>query len=133
MLDALSPEYDSRVVQFHFVRFGRCDFFASPGGGVAAYFSSGIEETLGTTKNFWSLCSSLNVLPVGVWSVVEMKLQVNRMLAVAIVATEVNFVCRHVACISQRHQVLRPPFLIVLGVTEISRGCALTFSCSSPS
>jgi len=70
---------------------------------------------------------------LGVWSVVEMKLQVNRMLAVAIVATEVNFVCRHVACISQRHQVLRPPFLIVLGVTEISRGCALTFSCSSPS
>jgi hypothetical protein len=28
---------------------------------------------------------------LGVWSVVEMKLQVNRMLAVAIVATEVNF------------------------------------------
>jgi hypothetical protein len=56
---------------------------------------------------------------LGVWTVVEMNLQVNRMLALAVVATEVNFVCRHVACITQRHQVLRPQFLIVLGVTEI--------------
>lgn len=63
MPDALSPQYDSRVVKFYFVRFVRCDFFANR-GGVAAYFSSGIEETLGITKNIWLLCSTLNVLPV---------------------------------------------------------------------
>jgi hypothetical protein len=57
---------------------------------------------------------------LGTWTVVEMNLQVNRMLALAIVATEVNFVCRHVACITQRHQVLRPQFLIVLGVPKFN-------------
>ena len=44
---------------------------------------------------------------LSVWTVVEMNLQVNRMLALALVATEVNFVCRHVTCVSQRRQVLR--------------------------
>ena len=37
---------------------------------------------------------------LSVWTVVEMNLQVNRMLALALVATEVNFVCRHVTCVS---------------------------------
>ena len=85
------------------------------------YFSSGIKGTVDGTKNIWSPFSSLNVLPVfrhsalwpclrrhrtsakevsnallAVWTVVEMNLQVNGMLALAIIATKVNFVCWHV-------------------------------------
>lgn len=41
-----------------------------------------------------------------VWTVVEMNLQVNRMLALALVATEVNVVGRHLACIPQSRHVL---------------------------
>jgi hypothetical protein len=54
-----------------------------------------------------------------VWTVVEINLQVNGMLALASVAMKVNVVCRHVACCITRLLSCKVPIVKCSRVTEI--------------